>query len=146
MRVNTRYINSTRGTSFDGRHSLRYYGERPCCTNPCSRTNERGRVFLSGNFFSFLIYFFIIPVGNSGHFTWVRHSSRKSICGCNIFVCPNNCMAASAWNFLCARRWMSEQLFPCVLSHWWVHFPRSVLYYAHRCRCMGLHTGVVWAL
>ena len=42
--------------------------------------------------------------GNSGHLTWVRHSSRKSsatipISVCCIFMCANNGMAASVWDF-----------------------------------------------
>ena len=44
-------------------------------------------------------------VRNSGHRTWVRHSSRKSSathsyqCVCGIFVRPGNGMAASVWDF-----------------------------------------------
>ena len=78
----------------------------------------------SGDFFILFlcvfIYFYLFFVGgggvggggtslslaeNSGHLTWVRHSSCKRaalaipVSVCSVFLCPNNGMAASVWDF-----------------------------------------------
>ena len=73
----------------------------------------------SGDFFNLFLCIYLFFVGggggggftslslveNSGHLTWVRHSSRKRavlpipISVCSVFICPNNGMAASVWNF-----------------------------------------------
>ena len=60
----------------------------------CARARVRVRVRLCVNYFSTVLSL----AGNSSRLTWVRHNNRKSSM-CIVFVCPNNGMVASVWEF-----------------------------------------------